>query len=185
MILGKPPRQQSSFAAADGHQAEMQGQPGWDGEEDDRAQAIPGPKQGVRLHGIDRDHEIVGEAGVAQKAAIFRKTFADAAVKRDQAQNNDKRSNQQIDWAHACPFRDVIGPAHGVGIGVKPVGARPDKTETGLEGRAKIRLGGSGFVEEQSKVKRHDSPNELDMLKGCHEQIDKDRPFMVHASRGI
>ena len=144
----------------------MQGQPYRHGKDDHGGQPIPGPMQGIGLHGINSDHEIVGEARVAEEAAIFRETFSDAADESREAERDDHEGNQNINGRHGIPFDHMLAFVGRHEIRIEPLSARPDKAETGLESGTEIGLRTRGFVQKQTKIKRHYTPNELDMLKG-------------------
>ncbi len=73
------------------HQAEVQDEPDRHGEQGDGDNAVPSPCQRPRLHGEDRNHEIIAEAGVAEELAVFGIAAAYGAEEGERAEASTRK----------------------------------------------------------------------------------------------
>lgn len=60
----------------------MQQQPNREGKNDDDDESIPAPLKIMCLDRKDRDHEVVAETGITEKAAIPGKLAPDSTIQR-------------------------------------------------------------------------------------------------------
>ena len=74
------------FPIAERLENELQDEPKRKREERQGDQAFPGPVQHLCLHGIDRDHEVIGESRVAEELAFFGIPPTQAAKQGERAQ---------------------------------------------------------------------------------------------------
>src|SRR5258708_22992633 len=63
-------------------------------------------------------------------------------------------------------------------IKIEPLRTGPEKAEPGLDGRAKVRLGGGQFVQQQREVQWNNTPNQSDMRERGANQLREGRPIM-------
>ena len=63
----------------------------------------------------------------------------------------------------------------------EPLRAGPEEAEPGLNRRAEIRLVRRELVQQQAEVKRHDAPDERNMLEWRPNQLGENTPIMAHA----
>lgn len=158
----------------------MEKHPNREDKNDNRDQAIPGPDEKVGLDGVDRNHEIVAEPGMAQKGSVFWVAPADTAIQREPSQRDDQAGYDQVDGVQVMDCRVPGGWWDGgVSIQVQPLGTGPEKAETGLNGGSETLLGRSQFAEQQGKVKGNDAPDQRQVLERRPYQLSKKSKVMV------
>lgn len=102
----------------------MEEEPDGDGEDSDSGEAVPGPGEVMGLHGVNGDHEIIGEAGVAEEGAVFGIAPPDAAVQGHGTKDNHQTGDGEVDGEHGVPF-DARVCATCAKIRVNPLRCRP------------------------------------------------------------
>ena len=103
----------------------------------------------MRLHGIDRDGEIIREPGVAEKLAVPGKPVAKTAYQRHDPQPQKKKGHHMIDRRHGIQSQMVTL----ISIrGEQPLHCRPNEAEPGLQRGTVVGFGGCQFAKGQPKV---------------------------------
>src|SRR5690242_7488959 len=65
---------------------------------------------------------------------------------------------------------------------INPMGRCPDEAEAGVERRGEGGFARGELVDNPSKIKGHDPPNQFGMVERSGHQVPKDRPVSRHMS---
>ena len=144
---------------AEGHQPKVQDEPDWKREKRDGDEPVPSPRQVMRLYGEDHNHQIIGEARVAEEGTILEILSAQAAEEGESAKDEHEEGDKEIYRQHGVEGEVRASRAVRYEVGPKPLRSGPKKAEASLNGGTKVRLGGSQFVEEEREVERDDAPD--------------------------
>lgn len=135
----------------------------------------------MRLHRVNRDHEIIRKTSVAKEREMFRIPPPDAAVQSHRPEHEHETGDGKIDRQHRIPFHARTMRSTWPEERINPLRRRPQKAEPRLERRPEIRLVRRHFIEQQRKVNRHNPPNRRDLLERSSEQFEKRVPVVTQA----
>ncbi|MDB6036439.1 MAG: hypothetical protein JWM99_280 [Verrucomicrobiales bacterium] len=67
---------------------------------------------------------------------------------------------------------------------VRPMQTGPEQAKSRLNGGMKAGLFGGDFIQKPSEIKRDNSPDQLDVVKGCDNKLAKNGPIFVQRLKG-
>ena len=142
--------------------------------------AIPGPVQIMCLDREDHDHQVIGEAGVAEEGAVFRIFAAKTAEESESAKSEDQESDEEIYRQHRVEGEMRTVRTVRAEVRPQPLRTRPKEAEAGLECRAEVCFRRGEFVKEKREVQGNDAPDEGGVLEGSSNEFQEGVPIETH-----